>query len=799
MSAAYYDLYGEEGALFVVKLNILDKDGKSVNLDKTATDTAGNLIPLYIPEELKAVGVGQVTDIKATLSLKSNLFDEEPLMLFTTDSSVYANNDTIGRILLKKGSQFDRNLDHNVILHRKMTQSLIISGIPTALELVDGGVGISDMNVTLIDKKGTQIKVTVGRLYNNEAPVQSYTQEKPYPYPKYAGNAGSDRVSHCSGTITSATIIKSNSSYNDEELITFKSVSPDINELYGASNAGNAEIKTLLKNIKIGTISPGKYQCGVLEQPSSIQTYWAFKIATPYCSNIGVTPVSNPPFDDTCSVPFTSAATTSSYGVLGVSYDSSTDTMVSVPYTQTQRYVPMYPFRWTKPDGSKKIPATGAWADVELRVGDKIKFPAVYTTYVHTDKGPNGDLPLNRQDFPLDCAGFDPTTGRCPDPVWLLMTVDDIDFPKASFPCFDSNGNITSGCLGGRIPDPTNPGSTIPTWKFDNTTAQIKGYVNILYKVDDGYGGKIDKIAPLHTSRWTIYNGEAQYDYKLKYGQDSDTGECIKQCSRDFFWASPNCQTALKPKTAVGTHNCGKLVGIGQIVNKTSVDGASGFTQDGVSNSMPTVYDLDDTGRHNKIIGQMYQKYDVGSTSSTAGCLSATAAPQLPSDIRVPTAECSLNFRSYFNLSCDANNSYIDRYAAVPGERIVDPKCWNWKYKDIEQTPTASFRGDYLTKITDNGCGCLVQSFMSDEAKKSKVPDLTFDVTGADNDLIRFRSPVFKVSEVKSTNHSVLGTHFYDLEFTFTTKISPTSTETVDYTLRMIQGKFVITPEVTKT
>ena len=780
MSAAYYDLYGEEGALFVVKLNILDKDGVSVNLlDKSNGKT------LYIPEELKAIGVTEVTDIKATLSLKSNLFEDEALMFFTTDSTVYTGNDTIGRISLKEGSKLNPNLDHNVILYRKMTESIVISGVPTALELVDGGIGIGAQEY-VTDVKGTKIKLTVNRKYNDTNTVHPYTSEKPYPYAPYTSNTGSSlsvysQNTFCTGTVTSATIVSSSSNYALNEEITFKSISPDMLELY---NSKQTRAIALIKN-KNGRILAGSYTCPV-NTVSSMPRYFNFKISTPYCSNWGETPAIQNDFEDKCSVPHNGTTSSTSLGTL--------DTTLS--YTDTQRYVPIYPFKWTgKINGgaTKTIPASGAWSDVELKIGDRIKFPIIPTGYQHTNTGPNSDLPTFRADWPEDCDGFRDAQGNlalgyCSDGLYGLLTIEDISFPNATIPCFDANGNVTTACQ--QLTQQTNAGGvSVPSWVRDYTTANISGYLDIVYKVNGQ-----DKIAEINTSEWQIYRGNANNEYKIKFNDDT---QCISRssdgkiiCDKNYFWAVPFCQAYLAPRsTGIGRTNCNIPTGAAQFIYKSP---SANSDQSAVaSNSMPVIYEPSGT-RNNQIIGQMYEKTRrSGSSTGGSDCISASTYTVTPPSNPSSGTPCVIDYSSTFRLSCDANTGIVDRWITAADSRSVNTQCYNWDYNETG-------RGDYRTKIIDNGCGCNVGLYLTDVSFNNKIPDKTYDLTGQDNDLIRFTSPILKVSEVKSTAYTVLGTHFYDLEFTFTTK-SGSSTETVDYTLRMIQGKFVITPEVTKT
>ena len=62
MSAAYYDLYAEEDALFVAKLNILTPEGTTARL----YNSVGQIYDLYIPPELKTIGVTGITAITPT-------------------------------------------------------------------------------------------------------------------------------------------------------------------------------------------------------------------------------------------------------------------------------------------------------------------------------------------------------------------------------------------------------------------------------------------------------------------------------------------------------------------------------------------------------------------------------------------------------------------------------------------------------------------------------------------------------------------------------------------------------------
>lgn len=64
MSAAYYDLYAEEDALFVAKLNILTPEGDTAILKLPSPNPSS--LKLYIPPEILAIGQ-VVTNITATM------------------------------------------------------------------------------------------------------------------------------------------------------------------------------------------------------------------------------------------------------------------------------------------------------------------------------------------------------------------------------------------------------------------------------------------------------------------------------------------------------------------------------------------------------------------------------------------------------------------------------------------------------------------------------------------------------------------------------------------------------------
>lgn len=143
MSSAYYDLFGEEGTLFVLKLNILDKTGKSAMLCNSCADATR---PLYIPEELKAIGVSSVQNIKANLSLKGNISDSNAFVLFSsTDTSA-----GVGKIDLKKGSFYDETLDHNILIYKKLNRAIITPSYITSYEFIDFGSGLASIGTSTV-------------------------------------------------------------------------------------------------------------------------------------------------------------------------------------------------------------------------------------------------------------------------------------------------------------------------------------------------------------------------------------------------------------------------------------------------------------------------------------------------------------------------------------------------------------------------------------------------------------------------------------------------------------------------
>ena len=110
MSAAYYDLYAEEDALFVAKLNILTPEGDTAIL-KLPSPNPSNL-KLYIPPEILAIGQ-VVTNITAT-------------MIIVPSNSSSATESIINPSIDLKSVVGD----HNVIISYKMPLggSVIIPG-----------------------------------------------------------------------------------------------------------------------------------------------------------------------------------------------------------------------------------------------------------------------------------------------------------------------------------------------------------------------------------------------------------------------------------------------------------------------------------------------------------------------------------------------------------------------------------------------------------------------------------------------------------------------------------------------
>jgi len=114
MSAAYYDLYAEEDSLFVAKLNILTPEGTTARL----FNSVGQTYDLYVPPELKTIGVSAVTAITPTFiivptnSLGKSSIDVSSGVSLTTDMGDH--NVVIQKIIPPPGlsSIFDSNTNY---------------------------------------------------------------------------------------------------------------------------------------------------------------------------------------------------------------------------------------------------------------------------------------------------------------------------------------------------------------------------------------------------------------------------------------------------------------------------------------------------------------------------------------------------------------------------------------------------------------------------------------------------------------------------------------------------------------
>ena len=183
MSSAYYDLFGEEGTLFVLKLNILDKTGKSAMLCNTCADATH---PLYIPEELKAIGVSSVQNIKANLSLKGNISDSNAFVLFSST----ADTPGVGKVDLKKGSFYDETLDHNILIYKKLNRAIITPAYITSYEFVDFGSGLASI--------GTSTVITTS---GGSGTGATFKISESLPVPKYATGSCIGVTSACGRSI----------------------------------------------------------------------------------------------------------------------------------------------------------------------------------------------------------------------------------------------------------------------------------------------------------------------------------------------------------------------------------------------------------------------------------------------------------------------------------------------------------------------------------------------------------------------------------------------------------------------
>ena len=102
MSAAYYDLYAEENSLFVAKLNILTPEGVTAQLKASGANSV-----LYVPPELKAIGVTVVSSITSNFTITQG-----------TNTTNLFNDGVPGQVVL------DTYLgDHNVVLSKNIGKS----------------------------------------------------------------------------------------------------------------------------------------------------------------------------------------------------------------------------------------------------------------------------------------------------------------------------------------------------------------------------------------------------------------------------------------------------------------------------------------------------------------------------------------------------------------------------------------------------------------------------------------------------------------------------------------------------
>lgn len=105
MSAAYYDLYAEENSLFVAKLNILSPEGTTAILKLPVPNPSS--LKLYVPPELKAIGVVEVSSITSNFTITQG-----------TDTTNLFNVHVPGQVVLDTYSG-----DHNVVLSKNIGKS----------------------------------------------------------------------------------------------------------------------------------------------------------------------------------------------------------------------------------------------------------------------------------------------------------------------------------------------------------------------------------------------------------------------------------------------------------------------------------------------------------------------------------------------------------------------------------------------------------------------------------------------------------------------------------------------------
>ena len=208
MPAAYYDLYGEEGSFFVLKLNLLDKDGKPVNLSDFSKG-------FYVPEELQALGIqsSQISSISARLQIKSNIFNQDSINLFKS-----GNPSTSEGSIVLKDSFNNKTLDHNILIYKKLERTTLILGQLEGIELITPGIGLSTSSGRVLDSKGTTYTITTSRLANPDTEATYFSADLPYPRTRLFSAQG---VGVCDSTVSNVTInrVNTKSSYSvGEEL-----------------------------------------------------------------------------------------------------------------------------------------------------------------------------------------------------------------------------------------------------------------------------------------------------------------------------------------------------------------------------------------------------------------------------------------------------------------------------------------------------------------------------------------------------------------------------------------------------
>lgn len=107
MSAAYYDLYAEENSLFVAKLNILSPEGNTAILKLPSPNPSS--LKLYVPPELKAIGVVEVSSITSNFTITQG-----------TNTTNLFNDGSFGQVALDTYSG-----DHNVVLSKNIGKNSV--------------------------------------------------------------------------------------------------------------------------------------------------------------------------------------------------------------------------------------------------------------------------------------------------------------------------------------------------------------------------------------------------------------------------------------------------------------------------------------------------------------------------------------------------------------------------------------------------------------------------------------------------------------------------------------------------